>query len=63
MPHMLHVVNVRPVYVYERAEGESLNTRRTVAYRAVCSCGWKSGSKPRHLDARQLGRLHRDAGG
>ncbi len=60
---MLHRVNVRPVYAYETVEGEVVTTRSTVAFRAVCSCGWRSSAKRSYKKAQVLKRLHLEAGG
>jgi hypothetical protein len=60
---MLHVVKVTPIYVYSAERGGRLRTRRTVAYRAVCSCAWRSPARSTVAAVRELAADHRRGGG
>lgn len=37
------------------------NVQRTVAYRAVCACGWRGPARDRHHEARADAREHNQA--
>lgn len=58
---MLHAVKVRPVRVRELDADLGCEVIRVVAYRAVCSCSWRSKSLRTVRNARLLGQAHRAA--
>lgn len=48
-----------PVRVRYRREGDSGEGQRIVAYRTVCSCGWKSPGRPNVAECRQDYAVHK----
>ena len=58
IPLVIHHVNVRPVRIRERHELLGVDAIRVVAYRAVCSCGWRGSSRETVTLARIDGRRH-----
>jgi hypothetical protein len=56
-------VKIRPVKVYGHDPLLKVSTRRTVAYRAVCSCGARSPARARVSLVRGWLREHQRAGG
>ena len=60
MGPMLHALTFRPIRLRQFSTELRCETTRTVAYRAVCSCGWSSSGKTTVREARELGRGHAD---
>jgi uncharacterized protein YcbK (DUF882 family) len=56
-----HNVKVWPVRIREVDDLLAVEKVRGVAYRAVCSCGWRSPSRAKHREARALGLAHSSA--
>ena len=56
---MSHHLTIAPIRLRGFSPELRCETRRTVAYRAVCSCGWKSSGAGTVAVARLLGREHR----
>jgi hypothetical protein len=56
---MGHHVRVKPVRVYSYNAELDVQTRRTVGYRAHCSCGWRGQVRASVRVARVLGREHK----
>jgi hypothetical protein len=59
----LHAVTTRPVRLSVDSADLRCRVSRIVAYRAVCSCGWRGSSRSTHREAAVEGRAHvHDAG-
>lgn len=57
---MLHAITMQPVYVRGPSADLRCDVRRTVAYRAKCSCGWIGKARGTVQAARIEHRLHRE---
>ncbi len=60
---MLHAVKIEPVRLRAYSEPLRVDTRSIVAYRAVCSCGWRSSSRRTVQAVRVESAAHRLNGG
>lgn len=55
---MAHHVKIKPVRLREFSDLLGVDALRIVAYRAVCSCGWRSGAQADVTRAREESFAH-----